>query len=149
MSKANIEKRNVEDESSWNPTGNPRVLCIAFIAFSLGFGIWAMFSALGPFLIEWYSYTATEALFLSAMPPLFAALVSVPLGVAADRYGGRKVFTILLLVLLIPLMVAPFVDKYIIFPALGMLLGLGGASFIIGKAQVSAWYHQSKQGTAL
>ncbi len=82
-----------KDETSWNPPGNPRVLCIAFIAFSLGFGIWAMFSALGPFLIAWYGYTPTQALFLSAMPPLFAACISIPLGVAADRYGGRKVFT--------------------------------------------------------
>lgn len=144
-----LTKWDVEDESPWNPTGNPRVLWIAFIAFSLGFGIWAMFSALGPFLIEWYSYTASEALFLSAMPPLFAALVSIPLGVAADKYGGRKVFTILLLVLLIPLMAAPFVDNYYIFLVLGMLLGLGGASFIVGNTHVSVWYPQSKQGTVL
>ncbi len=149
MSKANIEQRNVEDENSWNPTGNPRVLWIAFIAFSLGFGIWAMFSALNPFLITWYGYTASEALFLSAMPPLFAALVSIPLGVAADRYGGRKVFTILLLVLLIPLLAAPFVDNYYMFLVLGMLLGLGGASFIVGNTHISAWYSQSKQGTVL
>jgi NNP family nitrate/nitrite transporter-like MFS transporter len=30
-----------------------------------------------------------------------------------------------------------------------MLLGLGGASFIIGNAHVSIWYPQSQQGTAL
>lgn len=63
-----------KDETTWNPPGNPRVLSIAFIGFSLGFGIWAMFSALGPFLIKWYDYTATEALFLSAMPPFFCRL---------------------------------------------------------------------------
>ena len=137
-----IERRNVEDGSSWEPTGNPRVLSIASIAFSLGFGIWAMFSALGPFLIVWYGYTASQALFLSAMPPLFAALVSIPLGVAADKYGGRKVFTILLLVLLIPLIAAPFVDNYYVFLVLGMLRGLGGASFIVGNTHISAWYPQ-------
>lgn len=138
-----------KDETTWNPPGNPRVLSIAFIGFSLGFGIWAMFSALGPFLIKWYDYTATEALFLSAMPPFFAACISIPLGVWTDRYGGRKVFTILLLVLLIPLVTAPFADNYFLFLVLGMMLGLGGASFIIGNAHVSAWYPQSKQGTAL
>tara|TARA_B100002003_G_scaffold139395_1_gene129005 strand:+ start:468 stop:1796 length:1329 start_codon:yes stop_codon:yes gene_type:complete len=143
------EEINTVDESSRNPLGNPRVLWTAFIAFSLGFGIWAMFSALGPFLIVWYGYTASQALFLSAMPPLFAALVSIPLGVAADKYGGRKVFTILLLVLLIPLIAAPFVDNYYVFLVLGMLLGLGGASFIVGNTHISAWYPQSQQGTVL
>ena len=138
-----------KDETTWNPPGNPRVVWIAFIAFSLGFGIWAMFSALGPFLIKWYDYTATEALFLSAMPPLFAAIVSIPLGVAADRYGGRKVFTTLLLVLLVPLVTAPFVDNYYMFLVLGMMLGLGGASFIVGNTHISTWYPQSKQGTVL
>ena len=143
------EKANTEVDSSWIPPGNPRVLWVSLIAFSLGFGIWAMFSALGPFLIDWYGYTATQALFLSAMPPLFAACISIPLGMMADRYGGRKVFTILLLVLLIPLILASFANNYFMFLILGMMLGLGGASFIVGNTHVSAWYPQSKQGTAL
>ncbi|MDP7554625.1 MAG: MFS transporter, partial [Nitrospinota bacterium] len=94
-------------ENSWEPSGNPRVLWVSFTAFSLGFGIWAMFSALGPFLIKWYGYTATQALLLSAMPPFFAACISIPLGVWADRYGGRKVFTITLIILFITLMAVP------------------------------------------
>jgi NNP family nitrate/nitrite transporter-like MFS transporter len=32
---------------------------------------------------------------------------------------------------------------------LGMMLGLGGASFVVGNAHVSVWYPQAKQGTAL
>ena len=136
-------------ETSWEPKGNSRVLWVSFTAFSLGFGIWAMFSALGPFLIKWYGYTATQTLLLSAMPPFFAACISIPLGVWADRYGGRKVFTITLIILFITLMVVPYADSYLLFLVCGMLLGLGGASFIIGNAHVSIWYPQSQQGTAL
>ena len=136
-------------DSSWEPSGNPRVLWVSFTAFSLGFGIWAMFSALGPFLIKWYDYTATQTLLLSAMPPFFAACISIPLGVWTDRYGGRKVFTITLIILFITLMMVPFADSYLLFLVCGMLLGLGGASFIIGTAHVSIWYPQSQQGTAL
>ncbi|MGH7262624.1 MAG: MFS transporter, partial [Candidatus Rokuibacteriota bacterium] len=122
---------------------------IAVVAFSLGFGIWGMFAALGPFLITWYKFTPSQALFLAAMPPLFAAITSMPLGVAADRYGGRKIFTLLLFTLLIPLIAALFADSYFMFLILGMMLGLGGATFVVGNAHVSVWYPQAQQGTAL
>ena len=57
------------------PAGNARVLWISFLAFSLGFAIWGMFSALGPFLIKWYAFSPTQALILAAMPAFFATLV--------------------------------------------------------------------------
>ncbi len=64
--------------------GNMKVLWFSFLAFSLGFAIWGMFSALGPFLIQWYHFSPSQAPFLAAMPPLFATLASIPLGIAAD-----------------------------------------------------------------
>lgn len=51
-----------------------------------------MFSALAPFPIEWYHFTSTQVLILAAMEPLFAAATSIPLGIWADKYGGRTVF---------------------------------------------------------
>lgn len=129
--------------------GNMRVLWFSFLAFSLGFAIWGMFSALGPFLIKWYHLTPSQALFLAAMPPLFATLASIPLGIAADRFGGRKVFSLTLMVIALPLLGGLFVESYAGFLVLGLLLGLGGATFVIGNAHVSSWYPKSKQGTAL
>ncbi|MBK6744244.1 MAG: NarK/NasA family nitrate transporter [Hydrogenophilales bacterium] len=131
------------------PTGNLRVLWISFLAFSLGFAIWGMFAALGPFLIKWYHFSPTQALILAAMPPFFATAVSIPLGILADRFGGRLVFTLLLLSLCIPLFSGLFAESYLSFLFLGMMLGLGGASFVVGNAHVSSWYPRSKQGTAL
>jgi NNP family nitrate/nitrite transporter-like MFS transporter len=42
-----------------------------------------------------------------------------------------------------------FAQGYYAFLVLGTLLGLGGASFVVGNAHVSSWYPKSKQGTAL
>ncbi len=131
------------------PNGNMRVLWFAFMAFSLGFAIWGMFSALGPFLIKWYHLTPSEALFLAAMPPFFATAVSIPLGIAADRFGGRRVFTITLVLITLPLIGGMFADSYFAFLCLGLFLGLGGATFVVGNAHVSSWYPKSRQGTAL
>lgn len=98
---------------------------------------WTVFDRLDDF-------SPSQTLFLAAMPPLFATIVSIPLGVATDRYGGRRVLTILLFTLLIPLIAALFADSYFMFLILGMMLGLGGASFVVGNAHVSVWYPQAK-----
>ncbi len=132
-----------------NPPGNSRVLLISFLAFSFGFAVWGMFSALAPFLIKWYNFSATQVLVLAAVEPLFAAAVSIPLGILTDKFGGRTVFTLLLLTLTIPLFAGPFAHGYYSLLLLGTLLGLGGASFVVGNAHVAAWYPKSKQGTAL
>jgi NNP family nitrate/nitrite transporter-like MFS transporter len=108
-----------------------------------------MFSALAPFLIKWYAFSATQVLVLAAMEPFFAAAVSIPLGIWTDKYGGRAVFTLLLLSLTIILFCGLFAEGYYAFLLLGSLLGLGGASFVVGNAHVSSWYPKSKQGTAL
>jgi nitrate/nitrite transporter NarK len=136
-------------EVAAEPTGNPRVLAISSVAFSLGFAVWGMFAALAPFLIKWYDFSATQVLVLAAMEPFFAAAVSIPLGILTDKYGGRKVFTALLLTLTIPLCLGYFAQGYYAFLLLGTVLGLGGASFVVGNAHVSSWYPKSKQGTAL
>jgi NNP family nitrate/nitrite transporter-like MFS transporter len=108
-----------------------------------------MFSALAPFLIEWYNFTSTQVLVLAAMEPLFAAAISIPLGIWTDKYGGRTVFTLLLVCLSVVLLFGTFAENYYSFLFLGMMLGLGGATFVVGNAHVSSWYPKSKQGTAL
>jgi MFS transporter, NNP family, nitrate/nitrite transporter len=139
----------VEVDRTAAPRGNPRVLFISFLAFSLGFAVWGMFSAIAPFLVKWYDFSATQVFVLAAMEPLFAAAVSIPLGILTDRFGGRTVFTLLLLSLTVPLFLGYFANGYYAFLLLGTLLGLGGASFVVGNAHVSSWYPKSKQGTAL
>lgn len=131
------------------PQGNPRVLAVAFLAFTLGFAVWGMFSALAPFLIKWYNFSATQVLVLAAAEPFFAAAVSIPLGILTDKFGGRAVFTLLLLTLTVPLFLGRFAHGYYSLLLLGTMLGLGGASFVVGNAHVASWYPKSKQGTAL
>src|SRR5579872_488447 len=144
-----VENPSLAVDPMADPPGNPRVLFISFLAFSLGFAVWGMFSALAPFLIKWFDFSATQVLILAAMEPFFAAAVSIPLGIWTDKYGGRVVFTLLLLALAIPLFLGGFARGYVPLLLLGALLGLGGASFVVGNAHVASWYPKSKQGTAL
>ena len=149
MSKASIENRNVKDEGSWKPTGNPRVLWVALITFTYGFSVWAINSSLAPYLKDWYGYSASEVLIVAAMSPLFAAVTSLLLGIASDMWGGRIIFTLLLLFLPIPMIGYMFADSYFMFLCVGIFMGLGGASFIIGNTHVAVWYPKERQGAAL
>jgi nitrate/nitrite transporter NarK len=144
-----VENPAIAADVTAEPQGNSRVLWISSLAFALGFAVWGMFAALAPFLIKWYDFSATQVLVLTAMEPFFAAAVSIPLGILADKFGGRSVFTLVLLGLTIPLLFGYFAQGYYAFLLLGTLLGLGGASFVVGNAHVSSWYPKSKQGTAL
>ena len=138
-----------KDESTWEPTGNPRVLWTALIAFTYGFSVWAINSSLAPYLKDWYGYSASEVLLVAAMSPLFAAVTSLLLGIASDLWGGRIMFTSLLLFLPIPMIGYMFADSYFAFLCVGIFMGLGGASFIIGNTHVAVWYPKEKQGAAL
>jgi NNP family nitrate/nitrite transporter-like MFS transporter len=146
---ADVKNSVVAVDPMADAPGNSRVLLISSLAFALGFAVWGMFSALAPFLIKWYNFSATQVLILAAMEPLFAAGVSIPLGVLTDKFGGRKIFTLLLLVLAVPLFFGLFARGYLPLLLLGAMLGLGGASFVVGNAHVASWYPKSKQGTAL
>ena len=144
-----MENQGIAADVTAEPPGNSRVLWISSLAFALGFAVWGMFAALAPFLIKWYDFSATQVLVLTAMEPFFAAAVSIPLGILTDKFGGRSVFTLVLLSLTLPLLLGYFAEGYYAFLLLGTLLGLGGASFVVGNAHVSSWYPKSKQGTAL
>ncbi|GAB1714970.1 MAG: major facilitator superfamily MFS_1 [Nitrobacter sp.] len=144
-----MEHPGVGLEKTDEPKGNARILFISTMAFALGFAIWGMFSALAPFLIEWYHFTSTQVLILAAMEPLFAAAISIPLGIWTDKYGGRTVFTILLVCLSVVLIFGTYAEGYYSFLFLGSMLGLGGATFVVGNAHVSSWYPKSRQGMAL
>ncbi len=139
----------VKAEVIADPPGNSRVLWISSLAFTLGFAVWGMFSALAPFLIKWYSFSVTQVLVLASMEPFFAAAVSIPLGIWTDKFGGRRVFTVLLLCITLALLFGLVAQGYYSFLLLGTLLGLGGATFVVGAAHVSSWYPKSRQGTAL
>jgi NNP family nitrate/nitrite transporter-like MFS transporter len=74
----------------------------------------------------------------------------VPLGMLSDRYGGRFVFSALLLFTPVPLVaLALWHDGFAGIVALGFLLGFAGASFAIGVPFVNRWYAPERQGAAL
>jgi NNP family nitrate/nitrite transporter-like MFS transporter len=66
-----------------------------------------------------------------------------------DRYGGRVVFFIHMVLVAIPTYGLAFATQYWQYLVIGLFVGLAGGSFAIGIAYTSAWFPKEKQGSAM
>jgi NNP family nitrate/nitrite transporter-like MFS transporter len=71
------------------------------------------------------------------------------MGILTDRFGGKWVFTLLLIVAAIPMYFLSHVDSFLGFALMSFGFGLTGAGFAVGIANTSVWYPKRQQGVAL
>ena len=125
------------------------VLTMNTLAFACNFAVWTMFSILGIKIKQELNLSETEFAFLIATPILTGSLTRLPLGIMTDRFGGRIVFFIQMLLVAIPTYGLAFADQYWQYLVIGLFVGLAGGSFAIGIAYTSAWFEDKRQGTAM
>src|SRR3990172_5864236 len=92
--------------------GNTRVLILATLAFAVCFAGWALFSPLAVYFKVEFNLSSTKVGLLLAMPVLLGSIARVPIGVLTDKYGGRRIFSILLLFGFFPMFIASFANSY-------------------------------------
>jgi len=125
------------------------VLLVSTFAFTVCFAVWMMFGVIGVPLRHQLGLNNTQFGLLTSTPVLFGAIMRLPLGVWTDRFGGRAVFTILLLAASIPVFLVSYADAYWQFLAIGLLLGIVGASFAVGTPYVARFFPKEKRGFAM
>jgi MFS transporter, NNP family, nitrate/nitrite transporter len=125
------------------------VLAMNTLAFTVNFAVWTMFSVIGIKIKGELGLNETEFGLLVATPILTGSLVRLPLGLLTDRYGGRIVYFIQMILVAISTYGLAFADQYWQYLAIGLCVGLAGGSFAIGIAYTSAWFDKERQGTAL
>lgn len=118
-------------------------------AFTICFAVWMMFAVLGIPIRTELNLSETQFGLLAATPVLTGSLVRVPLGIWTDRYGGRLVFLLTMLVAVIPIWLLAYATQYWQFLVLALFVGLVGGSFSVGTPYVARWFPQSKQGLAM
>ena len=124
-------------------------LSLGTLSFVVCFAAWGLISSFAPRFREALHLSATQAAFLVAVPVILGALARIPMGMLTDLYGGRIVFTVLMLAAAVPPVWASFATSYHMLLAAAFCLGLAGSSFAVGVGIVSRWYPPQKQGTAL
>ncbi|MBI2683544.1 MAG: NarK/NasA family nitrate transporter [Acidobacteriales bacterium] len=124
-------------------------LALATGAFAFCFAVFGSVSAMMPILRKQLDLTPVQVSIALAVPVLLGSLGRIPLGVLTDRFGGRIVFSSVMLASIIPAFMMGGVNTYEGLLATGFLLGTALASFSVGTGFVSGWFPPDKQGTAL
>ena len=124
-------------------------LSLATMSFAVCFTAWGLISAFAPKFRELLHLSASQTALLVAVPVLLGSLARLPMGIFADRFGGRAVFAALALVVAVPVAIVPLVSSYTMLLVVGFFLGLAGSSFSVGVAFTSPWFPKAKQGSAL
>lgn len=126
-----------------------RVLVLSTTGFTLMFAVWLMFGVLGIPIRDELGLTDVELSWLSATAILNGALWRLPAGVLADRWGGRRVFVLMLLATAVPTFLVSQATSYGMLLGLAFFAGFAGNAFSVGIAWNSAWYPRERQGFAL
>lgn len=125
------------------------VLTLSTIGFTLMFAVWLMFGVLGIPIRKELGLTDVQLSWLAAIAILNGSLWRLLFGILADRFGGRNVFTILVLATIVPSYMVSQADTYVELMIWAFFVGMAGNAFSIGISWNSAWYPREQKGFAL
>ncbi len=129
--------------------GQSRALWISTIAFTVCFAVWTIFSIIGIQIKKDLGLNDTEFGLLVGTPILTGSLTRFFLGIWTDQYGGRLVYTVVMMSAAVATWLLTYATTYELMLIAALGLGVAGGSFAVGVAYVSRWYPTEKQGTAL
>lgn len=126
-------------------------LAMSTLAFFWCFACWTLNGVLGAFLVDngVFHWNQEQLGWLIGIPVLTGSILRLPVGMLTDRFGGRKVMSILLFTSAVPMWLLGSMSTYGGFAWASLGFGLTGASFAVGVAFTSTWFAKEKQGTAL
>ncbi|WP_035355770.1 MFS transporter [Edaphobacter aggregans] len=118
-------------------------------AFAFCFAVFGSMSAMMPIISKHIALTPVQKSIAIAIPVLLGSVGRIPLGILTDRFGGRIVFSLVMLFSIIPAFLIGGVSSYAHLLIYGFFIGIGLASFSVGVAFVNGWYPPERQGFAL
>src|SRR5687768_17731571 len=128
-----IDDRTVATEQSEpskpKPGRRTLMLGLATAGFAINFWAWALLSPLGPLFKDSLGLSAFQQALLVAVPVVVGSLGRIPVGALTDRLGARRMFPVVALLTVLPVLyLGHFADSLT-----GYLIG---GFFQIGRAHV-------------
>jgi NNP family nitrate/nitrite transporter-like MFS transporter len=131
------------------PEGQTSALVMSTVAFTVCFAVWTIFSIIGIQIKKDLGLNETQFGLLIGTPILTGSLSRLLLGIWTDQYGGRLVYTTVMVAAAIATWLLTSAYSYETFLLAALGVGIAGGSFAVGVAYVSKWYPKHRQGTAL
>jgi NNP family nitrate/nitrite transporter-like MFS transporter len=131
--------------------GHAPTLFAAFLYFDLSFMVWVILGPLGVAIAKDFHLDPAQKGLMVAIPVLAGAVLRFVNGVLVDRIGPKKTGMVGQMIVLTGLVLAWAIGihNYHQVLALGVILGVAGASFAVALPLASRWYPQEYQGLAL
>jgi MFS transporter, NNP family, nitrate/nitrite transporter len=131
-------------------SGHPPTLLAAFLYFDFSFAVWVLNGAMGPFITEQFHLTQGQVGLMVSVPTLAGAFMRFPLGVLSQYIGRRSAAIVEMSAIIIALLYGFFfVKSFNDVLAMGVLLGIAGASFGVALSLGSGWFPPKYKGLAM
>ena len=131
-------------------SGHAPTLFSAFLFFSFSCGIWVLNGAMAPFISETFSLNPAQKGLMLSIPIIAGALMRFPLGLLS-QYIGRKNATLVEMGMIAIAMLFGFffVQSFNDLLAMGVLLGIAGASFGVALSLGAGSFPPRHKGLAM
>jgi NNP family nitrate/nitrite transporter-like MFS transporter len=138
-------------KGSFLKAGHTPTLFAAFLYFDLSFMVWVMLGPLGVQIAKDLHLSPAQKGLMVATPVLAGALLRMVMGILVDHLKPKMAGLIGQGIVITALLVSWFfgIHSYGQVLALGLALGVAGASFAVALPLASRWYPAEHQGTAL
>lgn len=130
------------------PRGAGRMLGMSTFAFTACFAVWTIFSIIGIRIQQELGLSESQFGLLISLPILTGSVSRLFLGIASERFGGRLVTFLTMLVSAASVWLLTWASTYVHFLAAALGLGVAGGVFVTGIAFVSRWYPEERHGAA-
>ena len=131
-------------------SGHSPTLFAAFLYFAFSCCIWVLNGAMAPFISEAFNLSPAQKGVMLSIPILAGALMRFPLGILS-QYIGRKKATLVEMALIAVAMLFGFlfVKSFNDLLAMGVLLGIAGASFGVALSLGAGSFPPRHKGLAM
>jgi NNP family nitrate/nitrite transporter-like MFS transporter len=131
-------------------SGHSPTLLSAFLYFDFSFAVWVLNGAMGPFISEQFHLSPAQIGLMVSIPTLAGAFMRFPLGVLSQYIGRKNAAIVEMSAIVIALIYGYlFVRTFHDVLAMGVLLGIAGASFGVALSLGSGWFPKEYKGLAM
>ncbi len=118
--------------------------------FDFCIAIWVLNGAMAPFISEAFHLTPAQKGFMISVPIMSGAIMRFPLGVLSQYIGRKRAALVEMGLILTAMIYGYFVVKtYSDVLAMGVMLGIAGASFGVALSLGSGWFPPQYKGLAM
>ena len=137
--------------AQFKKSGHWPTLLTSFLYFDVSFMVWTLLGALGAMIAPDLHLSADEKFLMVSTPILAGAFLRIVLSLLVDRIGTKTTGIIAQLIVMAGLFVAwrHGIHSLNEALALGVILGVAGASFAVALPQSGRWYPPHMQGVVL